>query len=157
MLGGRGAKGKAATRVASLSALSASLYRPLKTAGAYYLAAIRAVFHPVGFPGRTASIRTISVIVDDIGCLCGASHFRRRGMTFDGSAAIATFDCQMQRLFTGRARVPRRPVGGEDRRCGLALGAGCQRTTRSSHVFVACAVSWTLRPRRAALGSCERL
>ncbi len=52
-------------------------------------------FHPVGFPERTAFIRTTSIIVDDVWCLSGATHFRRRGMTFDGSVAIASFDRQM--------------------------------------------------------------
>src|SRR5262249_33542501 len=33
-------------------------------------------FHPVGFPGRTAFIRTTSVVVDDVWCLVGATHFR---------------------------------------------------------------------------------
>jgi hypothetical protein len=54
-----------------------------------------AAFHPVGFPGRTAFIRTTNIIVDDVWCLSGATHFRRRGMTFDGSVAIASFDRQM--------------------------------------------------------------
>lgn len=52
-------------------------------------------FHPVGFPGRTAFIRTTSIIVDDVWFLSGATQFRRRGMTFDGSVAIASFDRQM--------------------------------------------------------------
>ena len=50
-----------------------------------------AMFHPVGFPGRTAFIRTTSVIVDDVWCLVGAAHFRRRGMTFDGTTFIGLF------------------------------------------------------------------
>ena len=32
-----------------------------------------AVFHPVGIPGRTAFIRTTSIIVDDVWCLSGPS------------------------------------------------------------------------------------
>jgi hypothetical protein len=50
---------------------------------------------------RTAFIRTTSIIVDDVWCLSGATHFRRRGMTFDGSVAIASFDRQMD---TGYSR-----------------------------------------------------
>lgn len=49
-------------------------------------------FHPKGFPGRQAVLRTTTVIVDDVWSMTGATHFRRRGMTFDGSAAIASFD-----------------------------------------------------------------
>jgi hypothetical protein len=67
-----------------------------------------AVFHPVGFPGRTAFIRTTSVIVDDVWALVGATHFRRRGMTFDGSAAIASFDRQMSSGYSKKVREYRR-------------------------------------------------
>jgi len=67
-----------------------------------------AVFHPVGFPGRTAFIRTTSVIVDDVWCLVGAAHWRRRGMTFDGSTAIASFDRQMQNGYSSGVRNFRR-------------------------------------------------
>jgi len=49
-------------------------------------------FHPVGFPGRDPAIRTTSIIVDDVYALVGASHFRRRGMTFDGALSVASFD-----------------------------------------------------------------
>lgn len=51
-----------------------------------------AAFHPKGFPGRAAQIRSTCVIVDDVWSLTGATHIRRRGMTFDGSAAVASFD-----------------------------------------------------------------
>ncbi len=64
-----------------------------------------AVFHPVGFPGRTAFIRTTSVIVDDVWCLSGATHFRRRGMTFDGSAAVASFDRQLDNGYSKKVRA----------------------------------------------------
>ncbi|KMN81082.1 hypothetical protein VK98_15370 [Chromobacterium sp. LK11] len=60
----------------------------LQSAGAARVA----VFHPRGFPGRWAQLRTTTVIVDDVWCLSGATHFRRRGMTFDGSMAVASFD-----------------------------------------------------------------
>jgi hypothetical protein len=69
-----------------------------------------AVFHPVGFPGRTAFIRTTSVIVDDVWSLVGATHFRRRGMTFDGSVAIASFDRQMDNGYSKNVRAYRRTV-----------------------------------------------
>jgi hypothetical protein len=67
-----------------------------------------AVFHPVGFPGRTAFIRTTSILVDDVWSLVGATHFRRRGMTFDGSAAIASFDRQMDNGYSKKVRAYRR-------------------------------------------------
>jgi len=67
-----------------------------------------AVFHPVGFPGRTAFIRTTTVIVDDVWCLTGATHIRRRGMTFDGSTAIASFDRQMDNGYSKNVRAYRR-------------------------------------------------
>ena len=51
-----------------------------------------AAFHPIGFPGRPAAIRTTSVIVDDVYALVGTSHIRRRGMTFDGSVDVASID-----------------------------------------------------------------
>jgi hypothetical protein len=69
-----------------------------------------AVFHPVGFPGRTAFIRTTSIIVDDVWALVGATHFRRRGFTFDGSAAIASFDRQMDNGYSKNVRAHRRTL-----------------------------------------------
>ncbi|MDH5301746.1 MAG: hypothetical protein OEW58_10325 [Gammaproteobacteria bacterium] len=51
-----------------------------------------AAFHPISFPGRPTAIRTTTVIVDDVWCLNGTSHLRRRGMTFDGGVDIAAFD-----------------------------------------------------------------
>ncbi|MEM8840532.1 MAG: hypothetical protein AAGD47_02040 [Pseudomonadota bacterium] len=48
------------------------------------------VFHPKGFPGRAAEIRSTTVIVDDCWSMVGASHLRRRGMTFDGAADIVS-------------------------------------------------------------------
>ncbi|VVP24893.1 hypothetical protein PS862_04049 [Pseudomonas fluorescens] len=68
------------------------------------------LFHPVGFPGRAAYIRTTSVIVDDVWCLVGATHFRRRGMTFDGSAAIASFDRQITDGYSTKVRNYRRAL-----------------------------------------------
>lgn len=68
------------------------------------------LFHPVGFPGRVAYIRTTSIIVDDVWCLVGATHFRRRGMTFDGSAAIASFDRQITDGYSTKVRDYRRAL-----------------------------------------------
>ena len=69
-----------------------------------------AVFHPVGFPGRTAFTRTTTVIVDDVWALVGATHFRRRGMTFDGSVAVASFDRQMDNGYSMKVRAYRRAL-----------------------------------------------
>ena len=71
------------------------------------------LFHPVGFPGRTAYVRTTWVIVDDVWCLVGATHFRRRGMTFDGSAAIASFDRQITDGYSTKVRNYRRALMAE--------------------------------------------
>ena len=68
------------------------------------------LFHPVGFPGRTAYIRTTSVIVDDVWCLVGATHFRRRGMTFDGSVAIASYDRRITEGYSTGVRNYRRDL-----------------------------------------------
>ncbi|MBD2103994.1 hypothetical protein [Leptolyngbya sp. FACHB-261] len=54
-----------------------------------------AAFHPIGFPGRPTAIRSTVVIVDDIWCLVGTSHFRRRGMTFDGAVDVVSLDRTM--------------------------------------------------------------
>jgi hypothetical protein len=68
------------------------------------------VFHPIGFPGRTAYIRTTNVIVDDVWAFTGATHFRRRGMTFDGSVSVASFDRQMENGYSKRVRAYRRSL-----------------------------------------------
>jgi hypothetical protein len=52
-------------------------------------------FSPVGFPGRWSAIRSTVVLVDDVYALVGASHFRRRGMTFDGGVSVASMDRQL--------------------------------------------------------------
>lgn len=69
-----------------------------------------AVFHPVGFPGRTAFIRSTVVFVDDVYSLVGATHWRRRGMTFDGSVAIASFDRQLDSGYSRNVRAARRQL-----------------------------------------------
>jgi hypothetical protein len=97
------------------------------------------LFHPVGFPGRVAYIRTSSIVVDDVWCLVGATHFRRRGMTFDGSAAIASFDRHITDGYSTKVRnyrralmaaklnvppfVPGQPLSGEWVRLGSPAGA----------------------------------
>jgi hypothetical protein len=40
-------------------------------------------------------LRTTTIIVDDVWCLVGTSHFRRRGMTFDGAVDVASIDRQI--------------------------------------------------------------
>ena len=57
-----------------------------------------AAFHPIGFPGRPSAIRTTVVIVDNVWAMVGTSHWRRRGMTFDGGCDVASID----RGFNGR-------------------------------------------------------
>lgn len=52
-------------------------------------------FHPRGFPGRSAAIRTTTVIIDDNWLLAGTSHWRRRGLTFDEGVDIVGFDRQL--------------------------------------------------------------
>lgn len=59
-----------------------------------------AAFQPIGFPGRAALIRSTVVIVDDVYALVGTSHFRRRGMTFDGGCDVASLD----RTLNGQGR-----------------------------------------------------
>uniref|UniRef100_A0AAN0MEP7 Phospholipase n=1 Tax=Yoonia rhodophyticola TaxID=3137370 RepID=A0AAN0MEP7_9RHOB len=75
-----------------------------------------AVFHPKGFPGRAAHLRTTSVIVDDCWALVGTSHFRRRGMTFDGAADIVSIpydlaDARSQNLATYRQALMAQKLG----------------------------------------------
>lgn len=52
-------------------------------------------FSPVGFSGRWSAIRSTAVLVDDVYALVGTSHFRRRGMTFDGGVSVASIDRQL--------------------------------------------------------------
>ncbi len=67
-------------------------------------------YHAPGFPGRPAYIRTTTVIVDDVWCLSGATHWRRRGFTFDGSVAVAAFDRQMDNGYSKQVRAYRRSL-----------------------------------------------
>ncbi|QHS52276.1 hypothetical protein [Edaphobacter sp. 12200R-103] len=81
-----------------------------------------AVFHPVGFPGRTAYIRTTSIIVDDVWSLVGTAHFRRRGMTFDGSVSIASFDRQLEDGYSKKVRNYRRALMGAKLHVATPIG-----------------------------------
>lgn len=58
-----------------------------------------AVFHPKGFPGRPAQIRSTTVVVDDCWSMVGTSHLRRRGMTFDGGADVVSMPYRLQNGF----------------------------------------------------------
>lgn len=60
-----------------------------------------AAFHPIGFPGRSSPMRTTTIIVDDVWCVVGTSHFRRRGMTFDGAVDVASIDRQIAKGYSG--------------------------------------------------------
>jgi hypothetical protein len=51
-----------------------------------------AAFHPIGFPGRDSVGRSTIVLVDDAYAMVGTSHWRRRGMTFDGGCDVALLD-----------------------------------------------------------------
>lgn len=51
-----------------------------------------AAFHPIGFPGRHAVGRSTVVLVDDAYAMLGTSHWRRRGMTFDGGCDVGLAD-----------------------------------------------------------------
>jgi len=54
-----------------------------------------AAFHPIGFPGRSTVGRSSVVLVDDVYAVVGTSHWRRRGMTFDGGCDVASLDRRM--------------------------------------------------------------
>jgi hypothetical protein len=49
-------------------------------------------FHPVGYPGRPASLATTVMIVDDVWALVGSSTVRRRGLRYDGSTDLVFTD-----------------------------------------------------------------
>ncbi len=58
-----------------------------------------AVFSPSAGQGRELRLTATTVIVDDAYALTGSSHLWRRGLSFDGSLAVALFD---EVLSTGR-------------------------------------------------------
>jgi hypothetical protein len=49
-------------------------------------------FHPLGYPGRPASLATTVMIVDDVWALVGSSTVRRRGLRYDGSTDLVLTD-----------------------------------------------------------------
>ncbi|MEM7056369.1 MAG: hypothetical protein AAF557_02155 [Pseudomonadota bacterium] len=77
-------------------------------------------FHPGGFPGRATKVPGTTVVVDDVYSFTGATHLRRRGVSFDGSAAIASMDhaisagvstkVRAQRIASMAARLDVRPT-----------------------------------------------
>ena len=98
-----------------------------------------AAFHPAGFPGRTAFIRSTTVVVDDVWALVGTSHLRRRGMTFDGACDVASVDRNLDDRGASRAirafrrqlmatrlglPVPASPAGASAMWTRLATGEG---------------------------------
>jgi hypothetical protein len=64
-------------------------------------------FHPRGFPGRHAVLPSTTVIVDDVWSMTGATHLRRRGMTFDGSAAVASLDRTIANGYSAKVQAQR--------------------------------------------------
>lgn len=51
-----------------------------------------AAFQPIGFPGRSTVGRSSVCLVDDVYAVVGTSHWRRRGMTFDGGCDVVSID-----------------------------------------------------------------
>jgi len=104
------------------------------------------VFHPIGFPGRPLRLMTNVIIVDDVWAMLGASTFRRRGLTFDGSLDLVMFD---NRIRAGRS---------------LAL-ADLRRRLMSGHLGVAAPVAGTtphatwvrLADLHSAFAACQEL
>jgi hypothetical protein len=70
-------------------------------------------FHPLGYPGRSMGVRSTTVIIDDVWCLVGATHWRRRGLTFDSSVAVASFDAALQAGYSAKVAAFRRALMGE--------------------------------------------
>ncbi|MDP4300195.1 phospholipase D-like domain-containing protein [Leptothrix discophora] len=87
-----------------------------------------AAFHPIGFPGRPAVLRSSVVIVDDVYALVGTSHWRRRGMTFDGGCDVASIDRQLDAhgRSTGIVRFRQELMAA---RLGIALPSGPSDST----------------------------
>jgi hypothetical protein len=81
-------------------------------------------FHPIGFPGRPSRLETMTVIVDDVWALVGASTFRRRGLTFDGGADVVLTDTQLDRgrssaIRDFRRRLMATRLGAESQSVGM--------------------------------------
>jgi hypothetical protein len=90
-------------------------------------------FHAPGFPGRTAFVRTTTVIADDVWCLCGATHWRRRGLTFDGSVAVVSFDRQMDNGYSKNVRAFRRVLMAAKLGVAVPTGAPSSDWVRLGH------------------------
>jgi hypothetical protein len=87
-----------------------------------------AAFHPIGFPGRPALQRSTVVVVDDVWALVGSSHFRRRGMTFDGGCDVVSIDRTLNARGTsaGIARFRQELMAGK---LGVGIPSGPANTT----------------------------
>ncbi|GAA4012904.1 hypothetical protein [Actimicrobium antarcticum] len=80
------------------------------------------VCHPVGFPGRYTAMRSSVIVVDDVYSLVGTSHFRRRGMTFDGAADLVSFDRVIDEGYSKKLRDFRRTLMAT--RLGIPVATG---------------------------------
>jgi hypothetical protein len=86
--------------------------------------AVAAIGNTAGFADAAAVLNAYDgSIVDDVWCLSGATNFRRRGMTFDGSVAIA------YNASRGRSLSPAPPpvFGSSSGPCRLSPSKGSQR------------------------------
>ena len=54
------------------------------------------LFHPIGFPGRSARVETNVVVIDDNWAMIGGCSLRRRGLTFDGSSDLVLTDTLLE-------------------------------------------------------------
>ena len=84
--------------------------------------------HPVGMPGRPLTIRSTTVIVDDVWCLTGASSLARRGLTFDGSNDVVLVDWLLDRGASTAIRNHRKALMGAH----LGVGPYTGRRRRST-------------------------
>jgi hypothetical protein len=103
-----------------------------------------AAFHPIAFPGRYAAIRSTVIIVDDVYALVGTSHFRRRGMTFDGACDVASIDCAIAEGYSAgiaafRQRLMAAKLGLDAANSSAAATALSTRLARPESAFAALA------------------
>jgi hypothetical protein len=87
-----------------------------------------AAFHPIGFPGRSTVGRGTVVLVDDVYALVGTSHWRRRGMTFDGGCDLVSIDRRLNDAGSSAA-IARFRQELLARRLGVAVPTGAANTT----------------------------
>ena len=64
-------------------------------------------FHPSAFPGRPARLPSTTIVVDDVYSFTGATHLRRRGVSFDGSVAVASVDHDIAEGYSAKVRDQR--------------------------------------------------